>query len=512
MSSDENEPELYRLFNPRNVAVVGSTNNINKVGGQVIHNLKNGWFSGKIFPINPKYDMILGKKAYPSINKVPEPLDLVVSVIPNTATIPIIEECVDVAAKFVIIITAGFQETQKFDPVAAKLTKELKSFVQKAKGVTRMVGPNCMGITSTFSNLNAMMGFLSLAKSNDKFNVSITSQSGTWTWNVVSFANSHSIGIANGISNGNEIDLTIEDFIEYFGFHDEHTNAIVGFVEGFRNAKKLKKIAPEVSEKKSIIILKGGKTKSGAKSASSHTGSIAGNYTIFKSFCYQNGIIEADNSSDLIDLARAIRLFHPNNYPKGKRVGVFTGGGGAAVILSDIIERNGMELGVLQPKTIEKLNTILPPHWPHRNPIDGVGSNEIWLSLRKLLRIIANDENIDIMLPNLFFMGFREDVPDQFKKLAGDVLGTSEFKREFLVEFDKHTATGVIKIANKSKKLIIVATDHYNALLEDEYEVLTMLFENGILVVPSPEVGCKLLRKVFDYQNFLNKRKALKKL
>ncbi|NHI94710.1 MAG: hypothetical protein EAX96_19625 [Candidatus Lokiarchaeota archaeon] len=510
MSSEENQPELYRLFNPRSVAVVGATNNINKVGGQVISNLKNGWFPGKIFPINPKYDLILGKKAYPSIKKVPEQLDVVVSVIPNTHTIPIIEECMDAAVKFVIIITAGFQETQKFDPIAAQLTKDLKACVKKAKGITRMVGPNCMGITSTFSNLNAMMGFLSLAKSNEKFNVSVTSQSGTWTWNVVSFANSHSIGIANGISNGNEIDLTIEDFIEYFGFHDEHTDAILGFVEGFRNARKLKRIAPEISEKKPIIILKGGKTKSGATSASSHTGSIAGNYTIFKSFCYQNGIIEADNSSDLIDLARAIRLLHPNNYPQGKKVGIFTGGGGAAVILSDIVEKNGMELGVLQDSTINQLNKILPPHWPHRNPIDGVGSNDVWLSLNKLLRIIASDENIDIILPNLFFLGFREDVPDQFKKLAKDTFGATEFKKEFLIEFDRQTANGVIKISKRANKLIMVASDHYNALLEDEYEILTMLFEKGILVVPSPEVGCKILRKIFTYKKFLDKRKSLK--
>jgi len=365
-----------------------------------------------------------------------------------------------------------------------------------------------MGITSTYSHLNAMMGFLSLAKSNDKFNVSITSQSGTWTWNVVNFANSHSIGIANGISNGNEIDLTVEDFIEYFGFHDEHTNAIVGFVEGFRNVKKLKKIAAEITEKKPIILLKGGKTKSGAKSANSHTGSIAGNYTIFQSFCKQNGILEAEDSSDLIDLARAIRIFHPNNYPAGKSVGVFTGGGGAAVILSDIIEKNNLELAVLQERTIEELNTILPPHWPHRNPIDGVGSNEIWLKLRKLLSIIADDENIDIIMPNLFFMGFREDVPDQFKKLAMDVFGSSEFKREFLIEFDKQTAYGVIKISKRSGKLIIVATDHYNALLEDEYEVLTLLFEKGILVTPNPKVACKILNKIFTYKDFLDKRRS----
>lgn len=502
---------LESLFQPKNVAVVGATNNINKVGGQVLYNLKIGGYEGNIYPINPKYDNVIGKKAYPSVSKVPEQIDLVISVIPNFRTVPIIEECVEMGVKFVLIITAGFQEIEKLDERAAKFTKQIKAAIKRARGVTRIVGPNCMGISSTLSKVNAMMGFLPLAKRLEKFNISITSQSGTWAWRVVNSANSHGIGISNVISNGNELDLKFEDFVEYYGFHDEGTDAIVGFLEGFRNGRKMKRIAAEISEKKPMIILKGGKTESGAKSANSHTGSIAGSYEIFQAFCKEYGIIEAEDSSDLIDLARAFRIMHPNNYPKSDQIGVFTGGGGAGVILSDIIESNQLQMAELQPKTIERLSEILPPYWPHSNPVDAVASQSIWIDLKKLLLILGQDENIDVLFTSMPIMGARKGrIPSALKMIAKRLYDVDEVTPQFLEDFDLDNAKRIIRIAKRIKKIIVLPTDFYQATLNHEYIMLTKLFENGILVVSDAHSGARIIKRMLEYKNFLEKRKKMK--
>ncbi|MFX0132249.1 MAG: CoA-binding protein [Candidatus Hodarchaeota archaeon] len=519
MTDENNFPELYRLFNPRNVAVIGATDHINKIAGQVIYNLNLGGYKGKVFPVNPKYDKVLGKRAYPSVKHIPDPIDLLVSVVPNFKTAPIIEESVDVGVRFILVITAGFQEIIEFDENAIKYQDQIKEALKRAKGVTRMIGPNCMGISSTSVNLNAMMGFLPLAKRLNGFNISITSQSGSWTWNVVSNANSHGVGIANAISNGNELDLKFEDFVEYFGFYDEYTNAIVGFLEGFRNGKKIKKIASEISEKKPIIILKGGKTKSGAKTASSHTGSIAGSYKIFQSFIKQHGIIEAEDSSDLIDLARAIRIFHPNNYPKGNRIAIFTGGGGEAVTMSDILEKYNLQLTELHQQTINKLNTILPPHWPHRNPVDFVGSAAAMVEIKKLMSIIAQDDNVDIIFTWIPIMGSRDgEVPEIIKKIAAGLSGIKKIDDinahdmvfDVLKQFDRQNVRNVIKIAKNTGKLIVYPTSRYDPEKSHEHEILSKLFNNGILVVRDVVAGARIIKKMLEFKKFLERQRIYK--
>jgi len=268
------------------------------------------------------------------------------------------------------------------------------------------------------------------------------------------------------------------------------------------------KIAAEISEKKPIIILKGGKTKSGARSASSHTGSIAGSYAIFKSFCKQAGIIEAEDSSDLIDLARAAKIFHPNKFPRGNRVTIFTGGGGAGVILSDILENHGLQLAKLEKETIEKLSEILPPHWPHGNPVDSVGSMEVWMQLKKIMKIISQDNNTDIIMTSIPTMGAaQDDIPEPMKKWAKRVMGIEEINRDVLVSFDRNIAKDIIRILRKTDKLLVFPTSHYNSEGHYEYEIFTKLFENGVLVVSNAVDGSRIIKKMLAYKEFLKKRR-----
>ncbi|NVM52634.1 MAG: CoA-binding protein [Candidatus Helarchaeota archaeon] len=504
MNGEEPSSELTYLFHPKNIAVIGASENLNKFGGQVLYNLKLGNYQGNIFPINPKRDKVAGKTSYKTIKHVPEPLDLVISVIPNYQTPQTIEDCVDVAAKFVIINTAGFKEIAQFDENGMKYYNEIVRILKQAKGVTRTIGPNCMGLTCPISNLNAMLGFLPLAKKFEDFNISVTSQSGTWTWSVVNSANSHGVGIANAVSNGNELDLKFEDFVEYFGFYDNNTNAIVGYVEGFRNFTKIKKIAAEISEKKPIIILKGGRTESGAESARSHTSAIAGNYDIFKSFCNQTGIIEARNFNEIIGLARAIKIAHPDNYPKNNRVTIFTGGGGEGVIISDIIESCGLRLAKLQQHTIDNISTLLPPIWPHNNPVDTVGAtNFVWMDIKKILEILIKDENTDIILIASPLMGARKgEFPPGLKDYVRLMMGIENITFEMIESFDKKMSKDIIRIAKKTDKLIIFTTIYYNAQETQEYKVLEDMFDNGILVVSDPEAGAQIIQKMLRYKNF----------
>ncbi|MHA1651639.1 MAG: CoA-binding protein, partial [Candidatus Helarchaeota archaeon] len=172
-----NHTNLETLFNPKTVCVIGASQKRNKVGSQVLVNLITASFTGKIYPINPKHDMLFGLKTYKSIKDIVESIDLAVVTIPNSQVPSVIEECVEENVKFAVIITAGFGEMEAYDPGGVTLRTELLQILKR--GSLRVVGPNCMGLVSTSSNLLALMGF-GIPPARKKINASIVSQSGTW--------------------------------------------------------------------------------------------------------------------------------------------------------------------------------------------------------------------------------------------------------------------------------------------------------------------------------------------
>ncbi len=503
---DYNPEELHSLFNPKSVAIIGASKNQTKVGGQVLTNMLLGGYIGKIFPVNPKGDIILDHQSYKSIKKVPESIDLSLITVPNIKVPEVLEECVEENVKFVVIITAGFKEIGPFNKKGIDLQNELLKIAKK--GNTRLVGPNCMGVASTQTRLLALMGWavLPTKQANDNLKVSITSQSGTWGVVTMRSASIHGLGFSKLVSNGNEADLKLEDFVEYFGLYDNDTDIILCFMEGLRNGKKFKKIAAEIN--KPIIVLKGGKTLAGSKAASSHTGSIAGSRKIYDSLFKQYGIIQADNSTDLVDLGRAFSVLMKNKMPKSRRTAIYSGGGGAGVLTADFCAEAGLEIAKLSDETIEKLDKLLPPYWPKSNPVDLVATRNLG-AFTQVLKILSEAPEIDIIIASLP-LGIssqlkQSDIQSILKQLPKNL-----FRPDVLEAFEDTMVGSLKRIAKHSNKTIVCPTSLYHADLPSEPEIVKKTYESGVLILNSSYDAARLLVKIVEYSEHLEKKKKLK--
>jgi len=500
-----NPEELHSLFDPNSIAVIGASNNQSKVGGQIISNLILGGYEGKVYPINPKSEIILNYQSYKSIKKIPDSVDLALITIPNIHVPPVLEECIEENVKFVVIITAGFREIGRFNKKGISLNEEIIKISRK--GRTRLIGPNCMGVASAESKMLALMGWTALPPQSgkDKKKISITSQSGTWGIVTMGQASTHGLGFSKLVSNGNETDLKLEDFVEYFGLYDNDTDIILCFIEGLRNGKKFKKIASEITLKKPIIILKGGRTLAGSKAANSHTGSIAGSRTIYDSIFKQYGIIQAENSTDLVDIARGIAVLMKNNkMPKGRRTAIYTGGGGAGVLAADFCAEFGLEMAQLSKITIEKLDKLLPPYWSKGNPVDLVATRN-FRAFTEVLKILTEDPNVDIIIANLpLGISYRLKQPyiqEMLKKLPENL-----FKTELLKAFDKSIASALTRIAKHTDKTVICPAGLYQADLPFEPEIVSKVYNKGVWIVNSSWNAARLCSKIIEYCEYLKNR------
>jgi acyl-CoA synthetase (NDP forming) len=497
---------LEHLFNPKTVCVIGASNRRNKVGAQVVTNLLSGKFDGKIFPINPKHETLFGLKTYKSIKNLGDAIDLAVITIPNSKVPAAIEDCVDENVKFAIIITAGFGEMQMYDEEGMELKDKILSTIKK--GDLRVVGPNCMGIVSTQSRLVALMG-LGYPPIRKKVNASIVSQSGTWMVTTMQAGGVHSLGFSKLVSSGNEIDLKFEDYVEYLGLEDQDTDIIMGFIEGLRKGRRFIKLVEEIE--KPIILIKGGKTEGGRTTARSHTGSIAGSYDVCQAAFKQYGIIEVNSMVELVNYGKAFSIALaqvPPKLPNGNRVGIFSGGGGACVLMADDAEREGLVLAQLDPTTIEKLDEILPPYWPHRNPVDLVASWDFG-SYSKVLKILLEDPNVDSVVarPPLGFSLMLES--EEIRKFMEESpFATINVPIDLMNSFDLSVVSEVGRIAKRSNKLVIVPLGFASPENPKEFNLVRQLHKRGILVAPSPAAAMRILKKLREYNQYRQRKKS----
>ncbi len=492
---------LKYLFNPRNVALYGAGKNLHKVAGQVLLHLLMGNFQGKIYLLNPKKEIVLNQETLPSIKDISEQVDLAILGIPKPAIIPAFEECLEENVKFIIILTAGFQETTLFDQDGPKFTENLKLLLKK-NPYTRVVGPNCMGIASTSSNLNALMGINLIPTSKKDLNMSFVSQSGTWAAISLRCAVKHNLGVSKIVSSGNEIDLTCEDFLEYFGLYDNDTQIIGAFIEQFRNGRKFVKIASEIT--KPIVIVRAGKTASGAKAALSHTGSISSSSPLYKSVFKQFGIIEAADQMELMDYLRAFAIYRAKNLmPKGNRVGIYTVGGGMGVLTADICVEEGLEVVPLSEETIQKLNMVLPSIWSHNNPIDIIATRD-FTTTEKVLRILLESDEFDIIIPIVPF-GIDKQMESN-KTLENIPPEIEEFNRKMLKAYHNSVMDHLLKLVKISTKPIILATTLYSTDLPNQYADISKLYDAGICVVNNITDATRTIRKLIQFNESLRKK------
>lgn len=375
---------LDTIFAPKSVAVVGATETVGSVGRTIVWNLLSSSFGGTIFPVNPNRSSILGIKAYPSLTAVPEPIDLVVVVTPAKTIPNIIKEAVDIGVKSAIIISAGFKET---GPEGVELERQILEHARR--GNMRIVGPNCLGVMSPTTGLNATFA-TTIAR---RGSVGFISQSGALCTAILDWSLRENVGFSTFVSIGSMLDVDWSDLIYYLG-DDPHTKSIVIYMETIGNARAFLSAAREVALTKPIIVIKPGRTEGAAKAAASHTGSLTGSDEVLEVAFRRSGVLRVNSIAELFYMAEVLGK-QPS--PQGRRLTILTNAGGPGVLATDALITNGGELAALSPETTEEYNKLLPAAWSHNNPVDILGdaSPERY---SKALEIAAKDPNSDGIL------------------------------------------------------------------------------------------------------------------
>jgi acetyltransferase len=379
--------DIQPFFSPQGVALIGASTSPQKLSYGILENMSRYGFTGKIYPVNPNAKEILGHTCYADISQVPDPVDLAVIVLPAQATLPVMKACGERGIKSVIIISGGFKEV---GGEGKALEQEILETAHKYG--MRFIGPNCVGTVGLHSGFNSTF----INGLPDVGSIGFVSQSGAVCGGVVDYVQDKGIGFSVFASLGNEADVTETDLIEFLA-DDPNTKVIAAYVEAINNGPRFIETAKRVTRKKPIVILKAGRTQAGARSVSSHTGSLAGAHSAYAAAFKQSGVIEANTISELFDIAMALAN---QPLPKGNRVAVLTNAGGPAALLADSLSANGLTLEDLSAETKQALRAGLVPSAQVENPVDMLGGASP-AEYNLAVSTAAKDPNVDIVIPVL---------------------------------------------------------------------------------------------------------------
>ncbi|MFX1453660.1 MAG: CoA-binding protein [Promethearchaeota archaeon] len=504
MNSEEKQELMKLLFNPSKIAVMGASEEVTKIGSMTLRSVLSCGYNKTIYAINPnpKYEKrrIFGIDVYPSLDKCPEPADIVGVVVPPNSVIDSIKQVIENDIRVAVIITAGFGEVKNED--RQNQNKELINTAEK--GGLIFVGPNSMGIYTSEDNSSPLhLGFGFMIPRPGK--ISIVSQSGTMGTLMCNALNY----VRHFVSSGNEASLTLEDYLDYYA-HDDGTETIALFAEGLRAGKRFKEICLETTKKKPIIFLKAGLTKEGARAANSHTGSIAGTLNIYKSVFKQTGVIFADLIEEFIYLIKGAQYLLPLPNNNRLKVGIISGGGGFVVHMTDLCEREGLNVVDLRKelnglKLIEDISKLLPFYWSHNNPVDLVATNDFTIG-QKIIRLMLRSGCFDVIITSTG-IGFQETLKalkplNEFgERLKEITLPIMEKRLHGVLDFE----INVCKEFPDKRIVYISFSPTLNNPNFDKYD------KNKVFVSASPQITTSVLKKLHDYQKYINSTSNIKK-
>ena len=350
--------QMNKVMKPDAVAVIGASDETGKIGNSVMKNLINGGYKGRIYPINPTADKIMGLPAFKSVADVPGDIDIAVFAIPAKFVAGALKEVGEKKIAGAILIPSGFAETGN---MAGQL--ELVEIARKY-GV-RLMGPNIYGFYYTPKNLCATF----CTAYDVKGKAALSSQSGGIGMAIIGFSRSAKMGVSAIVGLGNKSDIDEDDLLTFFE-QDDNTEIIAQHCEDLKDGRSFAEVAKRVSKKKPVVMLKAGRTSMGARAASSHTGALAGNDKIYEDVLRQSGVIRARSLRDLLEFARGIPKLPT---PKGENVVIITGAGGSGVLLSDACVDNGLTLMAMPPDLDAAFRKFIPPFGAAGNPVDITG-------------------------------------------------------------------------------------------------------------------------------------------
>ncbi|MDJ0923910.1 MAG: GNAT family N-acetyltransferase [Acidimicrobiia bacterium] len=382
---------LMPVFFPNGIAVIGASREPLSIGGRLFNNLLNGDYTGPVFPVNPKADVVRSVKAYPSILDVPDRVDLAFIVVPSRFVTAVARECVEKGVRGLVVISAGFSETGE---EGAALEEELMRIVRGAG--MRLVGPNCMGLINMDSaiSMNGQFGPLSPPPGN----VAMSSQSGALGVAILDYATELNIGISTFISIGNQPDVSGDDLLLYWE-SDPGTDVILLYMESFGNPRRFARAARRIAKQKPIVAVKSGRTAAGARAASSHTGSLASLDVAVDTLFRQAGVIRTDTLTELFDVTA---LLANQPLPQGRRIGIVTNAGGPGILAVDALEANGLQVVEFSDELKDELRGFLAADAAVGNPVDMIasaGPEEYAACIEVLLTSNEIDAVITIFIP-----------------------------------------------------------------------------------------------------------------
>jgi acetyltransferase len=463
------------LFHPSSIAIIGASEKT-MYGREILKYLNEFGYSGKVFPINPKRDQILGLKAYPSVGQISDPIDAALIIVGRNYVLSSLRECAEKGIKAVIIITAGFREA---DDAGKALEEEIEKFARDSG--LRICGPNCAGLANIPDGILMTMlreeGRQLLAGK-----VGFVSQSGALMMALAGTARDKEIGLSYFVSTGNECDLEVSDFIQYM-VEDPATSVITAFVEGFKDVHKFIEVADlSLEKKKPIIVLKVGKSDLGRHAAASHTAHLTGSDSAYEALFKQKGVMRAVDTYELFEM---VKVFSVEKFPKGKGVLILTSSGGTGSLTADLCGDLGIHLPDITGSTLDELLGLdgLLTFGSLFNPADirGQGAQIIDQVLPPLLK----DDNFSVILICLAFStvgaGTAQDIVPQ------------------IVQMSKTTDKPIVVLWIGRRKM---------EGIDDRESGFDLLEKNGIPVFEKPLTCLRAIKALIDWTQFQESRRA----
>jgi len=459
---------LEKFFNPQSVAIVGASSQKNKVGYEILHNMIQAGFPGKLYPVNNKAEVIEGLKCFPDLPSIGDVPDLVIIVVPAPVVPGIMIQCGKVGVKAVIIITAGFKEVGK-DGLALE-QRVLQTATQYG---IRVIGPNCLGLIAPSRHINASFGGDLPAVGG----IGYLSQSGALLAAILDMANASGIGFSKLVSIGNKIDVNELDLVGALG-EDDETRVIAGYLESITDGNSFVRRAELISNTKPILLIKSGGTSVGAKAATSHTGSMAGGETAYEAGFERAGIIRCNSIEQQFNYAEAFAM---QPLPVGNNVVIITNAGGPGIMAADAIEREGLGFAKLAQATMDKLASFLPAAANIHNPVDVLG-DALADRYEFALDTALDDPGVDIALVVLTPQAMTECSP---------------------------TAEAIVRIVRKKPQKTVLACFIGAQKIT---EALRILRAGNIPQYFSPEDAVDVIKAMTDHVRWQNKPKRVVKL
>jgi len=413
------KPDMKALLAPRSIAVAGASGEVGKWGGSALQNILEGGYQGKVYPVNPKGGVFFGVQSYTSIEQLPEPPDLALLAVGGQQVAPLLHECVSKRVGAAIAIAAGYSETGE---AGAEAEREIAKIATEG-GVTLM-GPNCMGLISNEVSLHAI-GFVKLHP--PKGTLSFVSQSGNMGVTATGICQRRGIGIDKFASVGNEAQIGAVDVLDYLR-DDPNTTCVMMYIEGIDDGRRFLEVARRTTAVKPVVVLRAGVTEYGSKAAASHTGAMAGSAAVWEAAARQAAVVTCTSPEEVVNLGTCLAYLP---LPKGRRIAIITQGGGAGVIASDEVARQGLTLAHLPAELYASLDPLLPPFWSKQNPLDLVASGGGDVA-SQVIKAVTECDAVDAVMA-LSILGVPTSIAGERKLTAdGEFADLSEWEHSIL--------------------------------------------------------------------------------